>query len=186
MPHRKTFDKITLPRNRTCAIFSGKWNSPRAFLWYVDGFCIHFCRSPGRKRGKSSCILRYQESHSSTFIHIVLISPGKSPRVFCITKKAIYQIFIEQEIHMSPCKTGFNKLVKNCSNRILSDPELSVLAKGLNIDVTPAKLPIVDIVTTTEIACRNPGGGALTLERGMGMCRGHDPPFSGQSPLPSL
>ena len=28
-------------------------------------------------------------------------------------------------------------------------------------------------------------GRALTLERGMGMCRGHDPPFSGQSPLPS-
>ena len=29
-------------------------------------------------------------------------------------------------------------------------------------------------------------GGALTLERGMGMCRGHDPLFSDQSPLPSL
>ena len=28
-------------------------------------------------------------------------------------------------------------------------------------------------------------GGALTLERGMGMCRGHDPLFLGQSPLPS-
>ena len=28
-------------------------------------------------------------------------------------------------------------------------------------------------------------GGALTLERGMGMCRGHDPLFPGQSPLPS-
>ena len=28
-------------------------------------------------------------------------------------------------------------------------------------------------------------GRALTLERGMGMCRGHDPLFSGQSPLPS-
>ena len=30
------------------------------------------------------------------------------------------------------------------------------------------------------------GGGALTLERGMGMCRGHDPLFSDHSPLPSL
>ena len=29
-------------------------------------------------------------------------------------------------------------------------------------------------------------GGALTLEMGTGMCRGHDPLFSGQSPLPSL
>ena len=83
-----------------------KWNSPRAFIWYVDGFCIHFCRSPGRKRGKSSCILCYQESHSSTFIYMVLMLPDKSPRVFCITKKAIHPIFIEQAIHMSPCKTG--------------------------------------------------------------------------------
>ena len=30
------------------------------------------------------------------------------------------------------------------------------------------------------------GGGALILERAMGMCRGHDPLFSGQSPHPSL
>ena len=30
------------------------------------------------------------------------------------------------------------------------------------------------------------GGGALTLERGMGMWHGHDPLFSDQSPLPSL
>ena len=29
-------------------------------------------------------------------------------------------------------------------------------------------------------------GGSLTLERGMGMCRGHDPLFWGQSRLPSL
>ena len=33
---------------------------------------------------------------------------------------------------------------------------------------------------------RAPSGGAFTLERGMGMCRGHDPLFSGLSPLPSL
>ena len=51
-----------------------------------------------------------------------------------------------------------SKWVKNCSDRILSDPELSVLAKGLNFTVTPAKLPIVDIVTTTEVACRNLSG----------------------------
>ena len=37
-----------------------------------------------------------------------------------------------------------------------------------------------------NLLLRGPGGGgALTLERGMGMCRGHDPLFSGQSPLPS-
>ena len=40
------------------------------------------------------------------FIYMVLILPGKSPCVFCITKKTIYQIFIAQAIHMSPCKTG--------------------------------------------------------------------------------
>ena len=43
-----------------------KWNSPRAFIWYVDGFCIHFYSSPGRKRG--------------------------SPRVFCVTRKVIHQL----------------------------------------------------------------------------------------------
>ena len=40
-----------------------------------------------------------------------------------------------------------------------------------------------------SIGANGPGswpGGALTLERGMGMCCGHDPLFSGQSPLPSL
>ena len=113
MPYCKTFDPTELPRNRTRAIFSGKWNSPRSFIWFVDGFCTHFCRSPGSKRGKSSCILLYQESHSSTFIYMVLILPGKSPRVFCITKKAIHQIFIEQAMYMSPCKTGFRNISGN-------------------------------------------------------------------------
>ena len=46
--------------------------------------------------------------------------------------------------------------------------------------------PVVDLrKTAMSAACRGPfdlvarrgGGGALTLERGMGMCRGHDPPF---------
>ncbi|XP_068748853.1 uncharacterized protein [Montipora capricornis] len=47
-----------------------------------------------------------------------------------------------------------SKWVKNCSDRILSDPELSVLKKGLNFAVTPRRVPIVDIVTVTESACR--------------------------------
>ena len=40
------------------------------------------------------------------------------------------------------------------------------------------------LVRVRDIKVTAPGG-ALTLERGMGMCRGHDPLFSGQSPLPS-
>ena len=47
------------------------------------------------------------------------------------------------------------KWATNCSQRILSDPELSVLKKGLNFAVTPKKLPEVDLITATESACRN-------------------------------
>ena len=47
-----------------------------------------------------------------------------------------------------------SKWVKNCSQRILNDPELSVLAKGVNFAVAPTKIPVVDIVTSTESVCR--------------------------------
>jgi hypothetical protein len=52
-----------------------------------------------------------------------------------------------------------SRWVKNCSDRILSDPELSVLKKGLNFAVTPKRLPVIDMVTATESACRQLGGG---------------------------
>ena len=42
--------------------------------------------------------------------------------------------------------------VKNCSQRLLSDPELSVLAKGLNFAITPPKVPVINILTETESA----------------------------------
>ena len=92
------------------AIFSGKWNSPREFIWYVDGFCIHFCRSPGRKRGKSSCILRYQESHSSTFLFTwswyrlaeVLV-------YFASPRKPFIKFLLNKKYTMSPCKTGLTQ-----------------------------------------------------------------------------
>ena len=46
---------------------------------------------------------------------------------------------------------------------------------------------VKDTGTTCSKSCCIPRGrGALTLERGMWMCCGHDPPFSDQSPLPSL
>ncbi|XP_070550371.1 uncharacterized protein [Ptychodera flava] len=47
-----------------------------------------------------------------------------------------------------------NKWVKNCSSRVLTDTELSVLAKGLNYAVTPKEIPVVDIISATESACR--------------------------------
>ena len=47
--------------------------------------------------------------------------------------------------------------MKNVSDRILSDAELSVLKKGLNYAPTPKTLPIVDLITATESACRNLG-----------------------------
>ena len=52
-----------------------------------------------------------------------------------------------------------SRWVKNCSDRILSDPELCVLKKGLNFAVTPRKVPVVDIVTATESACRSLNNG---------------------------
>ena len=47
--------------------------------------------------------------------------------------------------------------VKNCSDRLLSDPELSVLKKSLNFAVTPQKVPAVhmETVTAMESVCRS-------------------------------
>ncbi len=56
----------------------------------------------------------------------------------------------------SECMTRW---VKNCSDRILSVLELSILKKGLNFTITPKHLPIVDIITATESACRSLKGG---------------------------
>ena len=44
------------------------------------------------------------------------------------------------------------KWVKILSDRPLSDPEISVLAKGNNFAVTPKKLPVADFITATESA----------------------------------
>ena len=42
-----------------------------------------------------------------------------------------------------------SRWVKNCSDHILSDPELSVLKKRLNFAVTPRQVPVVDMITIT-------------------------------------
>lgn len=52
-----------------------------------------------------------------------------------------------------------SRWVTNCSKRILNDPELSVLQKGLNFAVTPKHVPVVDIITITEGACRSLNSG---------------------------
>ena len=58
-----------------------------------------------------------------------------------------------------------SKWVKNCSQRILSDPELSVLARGLGHNIAPRKIPYVDIITETESACRRLPEGEASLLR---------------------
>ena len=48
-----------------------------------------------------------------------------------------------------------DKWVKNVSGRDLSKHEMSVLKKGLNFAVSQDEIPVVDIITATETACRN-------------------------------
>ena len=49
--------------------------------------------------------------------------------------------------------------VKNCSDRILTDPMLSMLMKGLNYAETRKHLPVAGIDTVTKSACRSPTAG---------------------------
>ena len=48
-----------------------------------------------------------------------------------------------------------SRCVQNCSDHMLSDPELSVLKKGLNFAMTPRQVPVIDMITITETPCRN-------------------------------
>ena len=45
--------------------------------------------------------------------------------------------------------------MKNCSECLFSDLEVSVLEKGLNFVVTPRRVPVVDIVTAMQSTCRS-------------------------------
>ncbi|XP_013380543.1 uncharacterized protein LOC106151709 [Lingula anatina] len=47
------------------------------------------------------------------------------------------------------------KWVINRSDRMLTDTETRLLAKGLNFAVAPKILPVEDIIVQTELACRN-------------------------------
>ena len=66
--------------------------------------------------------------------------------------------------------------VKNISDHILSDPELSILKKGLNFAVTPRRVPVVDTITATEAACRdlNSGDANELRARVSGILKRHD------------
>ena len=66
--------------------------------------------------------------------------------------------------------------VKNISDRILSDPELSILKKGLNFAVIPRRVPVVDTITATEAACRdlNSGDANELRARVSGILKRHD------------
>ena len=70
-------------------------------------------------------------------------------------------------------------IMKRVTHTIL----LITLLVDLNLVIMAHVTPILTHLWMLSILL--PGGGALTLERGMGMCRGHGPLFSGQSPLPS-
>ena len=63
-----------------------------------------------------------------------------------------------------------SRCVRNCYDHLLSDPELSVLKK--NFDVTPHRVPVVDIVTATKSACRSPGSGKAQVEMQGGLVDG--------------
>ena len=85
--------------------------------------------------------------------------------------------------HIARCR-GF----WDYSNRELSWHSKQLwLATKRNHFVHPNGLTISNEILITSLVLEWwRGGGALTLERGMGMCRGHDSLFSGQSPPPSL
>ena len=57
-----------------------------------------------------------------------------------------------------------SRWVKNGSDHLLEDPELSVLKKELNFTVTPHRVPVVDIITATE--CKSLGEGT-PMNRGL-------------------
>eukprot|EP00918_Siedleckia_nematoides_P099043 GHVU01216749.1.p2 GENE.GHVU01216749.1~~GHVU01216749.1.p2 ORF type:complete len:210 (+),score=16.41 GHVU01216749.1:99-728(+) len=46
-----------------------------------------------------------------------------------------------------------DRWVINCSDRIISDAERTVLGKGLNFAVTPTKFPVAEIIAITEVVC---------------------------------
>ena len=47
-----------------------------------------------------------------------------------------------------------DRWVMNLSDRQLSEPERDILKRGLNFAVTPTKLPVAELITCTEVACK--------------------------------
>ena len=59
-----------------------------------------------------------------------------------------------KENETSAAQQVMSRWVKNVSDRILLDPELSILKKGLNFTATLRRIPVVETITATETACR--------------------------------
>ena len=59
-----------------------------------------------------------------------------------------------KENETSAAQQVMSRWVRNVSDQILSDPELSILKNGLNLAVTPRRIPVVKTITATETACR--------------------------------
>ena len=93
----------------------------------------------------------------------------------------------------APVFSGLSQIAKNakisqiwCIVRLKGEMIVGCIFSLFNTSMhnicSPILLFAINLIWTQHIY----SGGALTLERGMGMCCGHDPLFSGQSPLPSL
>jgi len=89
---------------------------------------------------------------SQVQVHEHLVTKGRQQGKFQRLVARQQPTTNEEDLTGSKC---IEKWVRNCSDRILSDPELAVLAKGLNFAVAPSKVPVEDIITETESACRN-------------------------------
>ena len=70
--------------------------------------------------------------------------------------------------HKSANKVGpeeIKKWVKNISSKELTDDQLSLLARGSGFAIAPQKLPIEEIIVSTELACMNLPRGESTAMR---------------------
>ena len=88
------------------------------------------------------------------------------------------------EFHQNNCLC--QHLCKNLSNITNPQVKMKMVIKNKQLQHYFFSYVLVNSQRSLYVMWADPGGGALTLERGMGMCRGHDPLFSDQSPLPSL
>jgi hypothetical protein len=76
-----------------------------------------------------------------------------------VNKRKAVQMKLKEQTNAKSSVVDKNRWVMNVSSKELSDTEVSVLKKGLNFAITPKKMPIKEVITSTETACyylRNP------------------------------